>query len=149
MGYFSSILCLLISIYNFPLCCSENSDSSVENCAINEVVFVIVLLRISGIASSDRQSFLFNALIYVTERWGEWEIAPLLPNLLSQGVLVFEWQMAHYFWGMIVMGHHELHNSYVLALFIKLKNLKVILSLKASVNQYKLKIPYEVKLAQK
>lgn len=50
---------------------------------------------------------------------------------------------------MIVLGHHELHNSYVLALFIKLKNLKVILSLKASVNQYKLKIPYAVKLAQK
>lgn len=67
LGYFSSILCLLISIYNFPLCCSENSDSSLET-VINEVGFVIVLLRISGIASSDRQSFLFNALIYMTER---------------------------------------------------------------------------------
>lgn len=120
-----------------------------RNCVINEVAFVIDLLRISGIASSDRQSFLFNALIYVTERWGEWEIAPLPPNLLSQGVLVFEWQMAHYFWGMVVMGHRELHNSYVLALFIKLKNLKVILSLKASVNQSKLKITCAVKLAQK
>lgn len=123
LGYFSSILCLLISIYNFPLCCSENSDSSLET-VINEVGFVIVLLRISGIASSDRQSFLFNALIYMTERWGEWEIAPLPPNLLSRGVLVFEWQMAHYFWGMVVMGHRELHNSYVLALFIKLKKSK-------------------------
>lgn len=120
-----------------------------RSCVINEVVFVIVLLSISEIANSDRQSFLFNALIYVTERWGEWEITPLSPNLLSQGVLVFKWQMKHYFWGMIALGHHELHNSYVLALFIKLKNLKVILSLKASVNQYKLKIPYAVKLAQK
>lgn len=47
------------------------------------------------------------------------------------------------------MGHRELHNSYVLALFIKLKNLKVILSLKALVNQYKLEIPYAVQLGQK
>lgn len=132
LGYFSSILCLMISIYKFSFLLLREFRFLSRNCIINEVVFfffLIVLLRISGIASSDRQSFLFSALIYVSVRWGEWETAPLSRNLLSQGVLVFEWQMAHYFWGMVVMGHCELHNSYVLISLIKLKNLKVILSL--------------------